>query len=141
MAKAKKETVVEAPVKCGRGKAKEVSVEEVPVKKGKGKKETAVEEAPVKRGRGRQKGEGGPGRKKGVRNEVTAKEKNLINDQFESLANSWDSFSEHVEDFIEKGNKSAAMKARKELQLFIKQAKDVRKSIQDAKQNMKQVAV
>lgn len=141
MAKTKKETVVEEPVKRGRGKAKEETVKQDAVKKAKGKKEAAVEEAPVKRGRGRQKGEGGPGRKKGVRNEVTAKEKNLINDQFEALAGSWDSFAENVEDFLEKGNKSAAMKARKNLQLFIKQAKDVRKSIQDAKQNMKQVAV
>jgi hypothetical protein len=159
MARKKKEEVVEeAPKAKGKGKAKKetpvatkktrgkkaavveeevVEVEEVveekaPVveKKTKGKK--GKKEVPVKRGRGRIAG---------VRNELTKKDQALIQDQFSMLEAQFDELVENVSIFIEKANKASVGKARKNIQEFARMGKVFRKTLQDAKGNMKQVPI
>ena len=146
---AKKAAVKEEPKK-GKGK-KAAAVEEKPAKAAKGKKAAevaeeaaAVEEKPAKAAKGKKAAPAkevkrGRGRIAGVRNEVTAKDAKLIQDQFTVIENAFAELTENVDKFLG-GNKASVGKARKNVQEMLKMGKDFRKTLQNAKVGMKQVS-
>jgi len=143
--KAKGKTVKEEPKAKGKGKAAaaEKPVEEKAVKgkekveaKGKGKaKAPAKKEAAKKETKPR-----GRGRVAGVRSEVTKKDADQIQNQFSAVENAFDELAENINKFLG-GNKSAVGKARKSIQTICRMGKNFRKTLQDAKVNMKQVNI
>tara|TARA_R100001129_G_C5176866_1_gene206534 strand:- start:397 stop:594 length:198 start_codon:yes stop_codon:yes gene_type:complete len=56
-----------------------------------------------------------------------------IEDSIKNLTDNYTHFSTDVENFLSKGNKSAATRARKSLLEISKLCKDIRKQIQDIK--------
>lgn len=84
----------------------------------------------------KKKGTGtGRGRPVGVKYVLKEKVSKDLETRFAKLQEPYESFTEALEAFIEKGNKSQAKKAREFLQDISKQIKDFRKVIQEAKVN------
>lgn len=75
----------------------------------------------------------GRGRPVGVKYVLKEKVAKDLESRFVKLQEPYESFTEALETFIEKGNKSQAKKAREFLQDISKQIKDFRKIIQEAK--------
>lgn len=136
-AKGKGKAEKEAPAK-GKGKAVKEEVKEAPAK---GKKAAAAPKEKAKATKGKAKAETrGRGRVAGVRSEVQKKDIDAIQNQFSTIENEFDAFAENVNKFLV-GNKSSVGKARKNIQAIIRMGKEVRKTLQEAKINMKQVKV
>jgi|PlaIllAssembly_1097288.scaffolds.fasta_scaffold01265_7 Tfp pilus assembly major pilin PilA len=135
--KAVKEVEEKAPVKAAKT-AKAAQKKEAPVKAAK-----AAEKAPAKAAKGKaaEKAPRGRGRVAGVRNEVTKKDAETLQNHFTAFENECDAFTDNVNKLMQSGNKVSASKARKNLQNIIRMSKEFRKSLQDAKVNMKQVKI
>jgi hypothetical protein len=73
------------------------------------------------------------GRPAGMKYVVKEKVAKDLNTRLAKFIELYEFFTESIESFIEKGNKSQAKKAREHLQSIAKQIKDFRKAIQDAK--------
>jgi len=76
----------------------------------------------------------GKGRPSGVRYVLKEKVQEDLEKRFAKFQESYEAFTEALEAFIEKGNKSQAKKAREFIMDMQKQVKEFRKAIQDAKQ-------
>lgn len=155
--KAVAKEAAKAPAGKGRGRKKveeiveEVVEEEVvetkpAAKRGRKKAEEKVEAPVATKATKGKKGkldhlEGKRGRKAGVRNQVSAEYQESLETQFDEMNTCFDAFSYALTKFVEGGNKAQAMAARKTLQQFVKQAKEMRSTIQDAKVNMEQVSI
>ena len=118
-------------------KKAEAAVEEAPAKKGKAKA------APAKKGKAKAEPKRGAhlanvakGRKKGVRKVVAESDKEILCGKAEHFGATYDAFSDLLEAFVEKGVAANVARARKELQVMIVEAKELRKALQDAKANM-----
>ena len=133
-----------APAKNGASKKKaagkkapaKAEVEAAPAK-AVGKKAPAkaapVKAAPVKAALGTR------GRKAGVSYKVKDTHSTGISAAYDSLTMAFDDASDDINTFLDKGNKSAVGKARKNLQMIIRCAKEVRNALQTAKGDMEEI--
>jgi hypothetical protein len=144
----KRRTTMAAPAKNGASKKKaagkkapaKAEVEAAPAKavgkkapaKVVGKKAPA-KAAPVKAALGTR------GRKAGVSYKVKDTHSTGISAAYDSLTMAFDDASDDINTFLDKGNKSAVGKARKNLQMIIRCAKEVRNALQTAKGDMEEI--
>lgn len=138
MAKKKAEVVeekVEETKKTTGKKGSAKKVEEKAAPKGKGK------DKGKEKGKGAAKAPGKRGRIAGVRNVVKDEYENNIKEQEDQIADSCGELSKNIFRFLDTGNKSAAGKARADLMSIIKVCKEMRKEIQNAKNDMDQVPI
>lgn len=80
------------------------------------------------------------GREKGVKYEIKPKYKDILNALLEDMENQFNDMAEFVGKFVEDGNKSSVMPARKGMQAIIKSGGAFRKTLQEAKMDMNKIS-
>jgi hypothetical protein len=78
----------------------------------------------------------GKGRRKGVTFSVKKKIKDQLEEAMQGFVEEFDAFGEQLDSFVEKGNKSAARKSRKNLMNLQKLGKTLRNLIQEGKETL-----
>lgn len=145
MARKKKEEVKEEEVKTSakKGRGKKKVEEAAPVKevKSKSKEKAGKDKTKSKKEEINDRFAGKRGRKKGQRSVITKKDAEKVASEFAEIESFFDTVAEDVQNFLDKNAKSSVGKARKSLQEVVKRIKPFRKTLQEAKANMKEEKV